>query len=200
MKPTLIIIIALFALITGCKKTDVNPSQVSGQVLEYGNNKPIPYAYVHLLKFVSGDILGGGGYNTIKTIQTDSIGSYTFDLDPHQIYYIEAQALKDYYIPDDATLVNNERINLTLIPSSTFAAHIVNAHPFNNEDKFAITGFTYVLPTLIGRQVDTTVYTGVYGNTMHSFYYYVEKNGIEVQYRDSIYCPAHKTTVFEIRY
>lgn len=190
--------------IPSCKDTSLNP-YISCIVVDATTGAPIPGAKVALYKSPC-DVSGAG--SRIESGTTDSNGYYKFhktdDKNCYRIY-----AMKENYF-DDGQNFSTPKIGdptntkVRLDPFAILKVHVKSINPFDDNDEFSISEYSDYfgnkIEQLRGRNIDTSFYLLERGNKFNNVNYFYYKNNIEYKKDTMIYCPAFKTTFYEVRY
>lgn len=190
--------------IPSCKDTSLNP-YISCIVVDATTGAPIPGAKVALYKTPC-DVSGAG--SRIESGTADSNGYYKFhETDDYSCYRI--YAMKENYFDDGLNFSAPDRSNPTntkvrLDPYAMLKVHIKNVNPHDDRDAFYIGEyydyFGKRLNGIFGKNIDTNFYLLERGNKINPLSYSTTKNNIDSNYRTMIYCPAFKTTIYEIEF
>ncbi|MBK7233869.1 MAG: hypothetical protein IPH93_16805 [Saprospiraceae bacterium] len=184
-------------------------SKVSGQVIEYGSNKPIPGAKVILQEgYISGSLLSGRTvWTAIDTFVADNDGKYQFeffhkvdDSDRKELYAYKVYIEKDQYFPSLEKRAHKgmwtKNLNFVLDPYAWIKVHVKNVYSFDEKDYIWIGGGS----NYYGKSVDTSEIQLEFGNRMSKLVWFVGHNKIETRFEDSIYVIARDTVPYEINY
>lgn len=199
-----LIILILFS----CSKDGGN-IKAEGTVVDKTTGNPVPEAMVYLRQIGRNLSLAGGmGGSTIASQKADANGKFSFVFDANykdNIY--EVQAVKENYYDDS----NNEAsvpssgatdLKVPLQPYAYLKIHVINANPKDQFDYISVNnsfsgggGGPFV-----GKTIDSFAIGNVMGNRINTIVWFVKRNDLETIHKDSIYCPAFDTTLYEIKY
>ena len=179
--------------------------KVSGRVLEFGSNKPIPNAKVGIYE-EGGVLLGSSWTKLLDTTRTNAYGVYQFDkqnLSPKASFFISAFA--DKYLPFESNggvVTGREYIGETFVlkPFAWIRFRIKNQNPVDSNDQILFgLGFNAMVARRYG-SLDTTYITTCVGNTRTSVTYGVQKSGVWKNYSDTVTVKAHDTLFYQVLY
>jgi len=204
---TLVLLSTCLLLLISCKKE--NPTSITGHVLEFDTNKPIEGALIYLYGGDSdGNFSNPGAYlEKIDSTISAADGSYHFDLNAAPYPILDLIAHKELYFSEDVLQgiyrTKDNQIDIVLDPHAWLELHIKNDMPVDQYDNISV-GNTFGyddIDIIYGNSIDTIVVGLVKGNN-HDVraIWFVTKGGNTQNYNESIYCPAHDTTTFEIFY
>ena len=194
--------VAALLITSGCKKTfqpEPYPTQVSGRVLETKTHIPIKNATVTLLGSNNDGGLGGVDFGVIATTLSDSAGNYTFPL--KAVSHSLSAGAPGYWETGFPMLLTSAHMDIELDPTAILRIHLVNEHPYNENDAIGVSAYEGKNGLIKGTKVDTILSGVVIGNDSNDISWgYRRDNGDKVGKTVKLYCPAHKTSNFEIRY
>jgi hypothetical protein len=179
---------------------------VKGRVLEYGTNEPVENAEVVLYERISTGAFSGTDIR-VDTAITNAAGQYSFQYEDSGKFGLSASA-ETYFETNGieySNIRNKERNtrNIVLDPVAALELHIKNVNPFDEND--LLTAYTNSIigaapENSYGTGIDFKVTQQVRGNRLRPMIWWVTKNGIYQEFRDSVYCQAHELTQYEIFY
>lgn len=203
----LLFITLIISLLSSCGKAK-GRTQIEGQVLEKGSNRPVANANVIFSQCVAGD----GTFSPkicldIETVKTDAEGRFTFTKDDDDADEYRIRAEKENYgktVEVFQTAPAEEKtknIKLTLPAFAWIKFHIKNVNPFDDSDLIigpgsSGTGSYY----FYGKKVDTIYSIRYIGNSDNNINWYITKNGINTSHSQSIYTKGLDTSFYEIKY
>lgn len=208
MKKLFGIVLLLAIVLNACKRDELS-FILEGTVNDATNNTTLSGATVEIYTFLLGGSLG----TKVKTLTTDSQGSFAYDLEREKYEKIEIHVRKNNYfeVIDEIPFSN-----LTTDGSNTFTYNlsakswtkfvIFNQQPVASDELKILkdsgkeacedccaNGYYYYYG-----EVDTVVYCPNDGNRYMKFYYWV--NGNESNGVDSVYNEPFDTTTYEFYY
>lgn len=193
-------------LMAQCHKDDDKFIKVSGKVLEFGSNKPIPNAKVGVYE-EGGEFLGTTWTKLVDTTRTDANGFYSIEknnIDRTSSFFISAAANKYYPYDPNNYLVTGQEVannNIVLDPFAWIKVHVKNVNPFNERDSILLGNVVGTIPmTHVGKNIELNYTNKVRGNLRMEVQWSVGKNSIWKFFTDSITIPAHDTLNYEILY
>lgn len=206
MKKYLFLLICFSFLMAQCHKDDDKFIKVSGKVLEFGSNKPIPNAKVGVYE-EGGEFLGTTWTKLVDTTRTDANGFYSIEknnIDRTSSFFISAAANKYYPYDPNNYLVTGQEVannNIVLDPFAWIKVHVKNVNPFNERDSILLGNVVGTIPmTHVGKNIELNYTNKVRGNLRMEVQWSVGKNSIWKFFTDSITIPAHDTLNYEILY
>ena len=179
---------------------------IEGRVLEYGTNEPVENATVTLYERVSTGTFSGTDL-AVETIITDASGRYSFESEGLGLVGVNATH-DNYFEPNMITydgIVYNDKNNVDIVidPHAWLKLHIKNVNPFDENDLLT----SYSNPIVgaspensYGQNIDFYTTQKIRGNKNKHIIWWVTKNNIYQEFRDTIYCEGHKTTEYELFY
>jgi hypothetical protein len=204
MKKYLVLLVPLLFLIAQCRKEPLSDmTTLEGSVVEYGTKKPIPNAVLKLNKSTgrSGWVVN---WETIDTFRTDLNGNYKYSF-KHETFGNYELVLRrpPLYGGDiNGNVINGKTTqrNFVLNPPFWLNIRVQNINPLSQKDTIIVSsGAIYSI--LVGTKIDTLLKTSSdYGNHFIGVNFYTIKGDKRKETKDSVFCPAHDTTYFTIKY
>ena len=199
--PIAIIVFCICSFIFSSCEKEWGKTEITGTVQDNAG-KPVQGATVFLYEddlnfdFDIGEI--------IETTETDAAGKYTFKFDAGRKNSYQVKAAKDRYSEGGNTNVekgDENILNITIIPEAYLKLRIKNVNPYDQYDRISISAvFNYSPNIFIGSSVDTFMLGEVYGNQYKEIIWWVTKNNIKIEYKDSVYCLPFDTAIYNINY
>jgi hypothetical protein len=186
----------LLSALTSCEKD--NTTSIEGKVLEEGTNTPLPNKKIYIYNTES-VFLGSYSEIPIDTILSDSNGNYRWVTD-RKGEVINLKAIDTRYNTKNTATVNpgsNKGKDLFLIPKAWIRYHIKNVNPFDGSDQIK-TGF--LGSPLYGQNIDDSFLIQTIGNKKNFVYWFVTKNKIQKEFRDSVFIKGLDTLDYNINY
>lgn len=204
---TIILIFCTVLSISSCRKEESGPTKVSGRVLFENNtsNHPIGVSKVFLHR-LDPSCFWCGGAGIIDTFYSNADGSYnfTFNADKNYGYSVSAWNSSCFENRIDISIEKGEKNNkdFTLSPIGHLRLYLKNKFPLDENDAIGVSN-TYEnggVYYYFGTTVDTSVIDIIRGNRENRVIWFVERNGEQKSYSDTIFCPAFDTTEYTIEY
>jgi hypothetical protein len=182
-------------------------TQIEGQVIEKGSNKPIANAKVVISQCVKGDGFGSSAICIeIDTVLTDSKGNYMYSNDEKDAINYRLSVYKDNYSMEVFQTApagqSSNKIDFVMRAHAWVKFHVKNITPFDENDRFALLVFNSSSDGIfMGTKIDETFVHGIFtGNFYNKINYSVKKNNLYKQISDSIFCKPLDTVFYEIKY
>jgi hypothetical protein len=205
------LIMALMALTlplfwTSCDDGMLDYTKISGIVRDAGKGTPIPDAKV-ILYIKEGIAFNSGPGFPIDTIISDANGyyEYVFNHELGYIYSVQAEKTGYWEVEPTSDFIEGKEteVNLHIYPLAWLKIHVKNVNPFDEND--LLTAYTNHLTgsspeNSYGINIDFIVIQEIKGNKKVPLIWWVTKNNIYQEFRDTIYCEGHKTTEYELFY
>ncbi len=180
---------------------------VKGIVKDAGKGTPLENATVVLIKQEWS--VQSGGFSSIEdTIRTDINGAYEFRFRENRSYDYYISAYKDGYweLSSPALVPESYQENIMdvhIYPYAWLKLHVKNINPFDDND--LLTAYTHPIvgaspQNHYGRSIDFYVRQEVKGNKDIPLIWWVTKDGMYQEFRDTILCEGGDTTLFELFY
>ena len=207
------ILFLLFAALSSCfKRNDETSGQtyISGKITEFGTGKAVSNATVVILKASVGALFSQGGeLIPLDTVYTDSGGNYAYDYATEDKFRYAIQVFKIGYFESDkhnGNIINDpgkNKMNIILKPKGYIRFYLKNTKPFDSYDRIAFGGNwngSLQDDIFIGDDINEVQIREVESNTYSKFYFYVTKNKIQIETRDSLYLKAADTLNYKFQY
>ncbi len=198
MRPIyLLALISLLALV-GCRK-DRSHTTAEGVVIDATTQARVPHALVYLLQTQGTSLYASP--SRIQRVQADELGRYSlsFEAADDSQYDLQAVAPTFFDTPSNEYVGlrkgEKNQQNVPLRPEAWLNVRFLSAA------SGILTGVSLQSPNeaaadVSGKDVDTTIFSRCQGNTVIELVWWIINNRNSA----SIYCPAHDTTDYTIRF
>ena len=194
---------ALSLLVMGCKK-DRSHTSVEGRVIDPTNQTLVAHARVYLLRSQGTSIYASP--SRVEHVDTDASGrfSFSFEKGEDETYYLQASAAGFYDTPANEYVFLEPGIknlkNVPLRPEAWLKVHIISA-PTSSTSGVMLTSPVQMIYGIGGANVDSTVVVKSQGNSENHVAWILDPgNGSSVFKNDTVFCAAHDTTAYMIRF
>jgi hypothetical protein len=200
MKKYLFLLTLFSCLFWQCQKDSLASDEtlVEGTITEYGSKKPVPNVPVKIRK-ITGQLFGSITYTyTGDSAVTDSKGYYCIRFKHVNAATYDAVWFQKRYTGDNGAVLDNGKRNtydFILNAPAWIKVRITNISGTSRDTVF----YQSTYYTGVGTDVVPDFYSYL-GNRYNKIGWIVSKNGKDITYRDSIYCPAFDTVNYQIKF
>lgn len=204
-------------IISSCKKEDQTPNlQIQGRVIDNSTGNGVSSASVRLSQQVLSDGTFSSIFQPVGTVNTSSNGSFNFEFPREAASEFKLEIEKQNYFsreisinPDNVGVGSAFTINPAIAPMAWARYTIENANPLSSADQatfqylnasFQCDCCTNELMTFTGMAVNESEKCLLEGNFYLKYRYTVDKDTIQLNVIDSVYCTAFDTTYISIQY
>ncbi len=198
MKKLIFLLLSILSFaITSCNKD--NSTSIEGRVLEEDTNMPLPNKMVYIYRTES-VFLGSYSEYSVDTIFSDSNGNYKWMTPDKGTDVLDIKAIDPLYFTKITYSINtgkNKGKDLILQPKAWIRYHVKNTKPFDDSDRIK-TGF--LDSPLYGQDINDSFMVQGGGNKKNFVYWFVTKNNIQKEFRDSVFIKGLDTLDYNINY
>ena len=208
------LILVTLALLAGCRKADEGPTTASGRVMDTATGQGVGGAVVTLYASGGGgNILTGSSPQVQQQTTTDAQGHYalSFEADKERRYELQGAAagfLNGSSESQPRVALTKGRKNekdVPLRPEAYLRVRFLSPAPFPNatvnllDPRSSQTGGVGVRADMLGSAVDTAFIVPCEGGVQVRVRWVVDTTASLYQ-EQTVFCPAHDTTDFTIRF
>lgn len=209
------VLLAVVALVSGCKKNDNQNLILEGKTSDSRNGTALSGVSVDLDQ----QVVEGGSLNSTFTYAgesaTASDGSYHIEFERENALEYRADFSKEGFFdrryelnPDDFRPGETVTLNTSLIPEATISIRLQNIYPESDEDEIR---FRYLdanfdceccnndFIIVTGANADTTFECKMHGDYLIHYVYEILRS-TDTTVVDSVFCPAFQMTEVHITY
>lgn len=201
----------VLAAMSSCQRdraTD-GPTSVSGRVVDQTTHQPVPGATVYLLQSGRGNGVTGALPTPVDPVIADAQGYYHLEFSAEKGYRYELQGKACGFLSGSlemqptfpVTAGQKNAVEVLLRPEGYVRVRVIAPAP----KPYAMVTFenqSYIRANRIGSPIDTAVTIPMWGGQNNQVVWRIYPDGTVTSYGYSatIYCPAHDTANFTVRF
>jgi hypothetical protein len=206
----------LMIMFLSCRK-ESDRIIIAGKVMDTTGTATIADVEMELARTEIAGSTYSAGYKSLANCCSGSDGSYWFETTFAKTVSYRIKTKKagyfdnENFIPGSVVLVDDVyNMNVYMQPTARISIRVKNQNPYNQNDSIAwwYGGHLYNCEDCCsdihffkkGSSVDTTITCTTAGNRWARIQYAYRKSTNHYYVSDSVYCPAHQTTLYEITY
>ena len=215
MKKLIAFVLIVSAAAVACKE-DGFEITVEGRIFDESLGGSLSSADVVIsTQTVNGGVFSST-YSPLVSTVTDGSGNFSMEVTKINVPDYQIEASRDQYFSREITINADDFQpgetyvrNMTLYAQADVTFHLQNTSPLNEFDEITIQNVVTDFDCTCcnnaerefgGTDVDTSVTCSLYGESWLKYFVQVDKDTLQYNYLDSVFCPAFENTVVTIEY